>query len=486
MSWHCLPELVGEFSGEPCSVGGPSVPSSSTAIAGESCCGGKGKGISQHSRSGTIYGPSEGTIRERERLSNHLAKWITLLLRQGFRANHTQQQVKEKVKGTKEISGRILSGLYGKWDRKLSCWRMCQGFFALTISAKSSVTWRKRGTMRNGTLYRRRNAGHHINEIGCGFWLGNQILYGTPLSQQRVRGKKFIRKNLSPAECVVIGKWPTPRVSDSWAKKSEGEVKARLDGTKRSKAGKPVTDVQLVDIVMLRQSYQHSIVCGELNPDWVELLMGWPEGWTCINPISCDIVNEWLIGFKQSLIEVLYNETDKGKAKEMQKVWSNNVSQAVQYWRTRKQRIVSSEKLLLFGVCKQQKGHKTTDVALEGTKANGKGMPSVRHKNTPSGTPLRWEQGKSKCIQSTDALYLLPQVSSRYSIQAWFDGSWEIGIPRVAIKIDNCVDRLAAIGNGQVPIVAAVAFVRLALRIGLDLTRYAPALFMENKTENEK
>ncbi len=62
----------------------------------------------------------------------------------------------------------------------------------------------------------------------------------------------------------------------------------------------------------------------------------------------------------------------------------------------------------------------------------------------------------------------------------------ESRLGRVVDGLANNVDRLAAIGNGQVPIVAAVAFVRLALRVGLDLTRYAPALFMETKNGERK
>ena len=34
---------------------------------------------------------------------------------------------------------------------------------------------------------------------------------------------------------------------------------------------------------------------GNLNPDWVEWLMGWPVGWTDLKPLSMDAVNEWMI-----------------------------------------------------------------------------------------------------------------------------------------------------------------------------------------------
>jgi len=39
----------------------------------------------------------------------------------------------------------------------------------------------------------------------------------------------------------------------------------------------------------------------------------------------------------------------------------------------------------------------------------------------------------------------------------WADG-WEDGIPRVASGVKNRVDQLRCLGNGQVPICAAMAF----------------------------
>ena len=36
------------------------------------------------------------------------------------------------------------------------------------------------------------------------------------------------------------------------------------------------------------------LVKGNLNPDWVEWLMGWPVGWTDLKPLSVDTVNEWM------------------------------------------------------------------------------------------------------------------------------------------------------------------------------------------------
>jgi hypothetical protein len=33
---------------------------------------------------------------------------------------------------------------------------------------------------------------------------------------------------------------------------------------------------------------------GQLNPDWVEWLMGWPIGWTDLKPLAMDKFRQWL------------------------------------------------------------------------------------------------------------------------------------------------------------------------------------------------
>jgi hypothetical protein len=32
---------------------------------------------------------------------------------------------------------------------------------------------------------------------------------------------------------------------------------------------------------------------GQLNPEWVEWLMGWPIGWTELKPLEMDKFREW-------------------------------------------------------------------------------------------------------------------------------------------------------------------------------------------------
>jgi hypothetical protein len=47
---------------------------------------------------------------------------------------------------------------------------------------------------------------------------------------------------------------------------------------------------------------------GSLNPQWVEWLMGWPLGWTDLQPLETDkFRNAWLSP-GQSLVEAIRNE----------------------------------------------------------------------------------------------------------------------------------------------------------------------------------
>ena len=50
---------------------------------------------------------------------------------------------------------------------------------------------------------------------------------------------------------------------------------------------------------------------------------------------------------------------------------------------------------------------------------------------------------------------------SRYGTQPWISGEWEANIPRVTTGAPDRVNQLKALGNGQVPIVAAVAWLLL-------------------------
>jgi DNA (cytosine-5)-methyltransferase 1 len=52
----------------------------------------------------------------------------------------------------------------------------------------------------------------------------------------------------------------------------------------------------------------------------------------------------------------------------------------------------------------------------------------------------------------------LPRLLAYDGEAAWKDQSWENAVPRVATGVAARVDRLRALGNGQVPAVARLAW----------------------------
>ncbi|AZD86586.1 DNA cytosine methyltransferase [Pseudomonas chlororaphis] len=88
-----------------------------------------------------------------------------------------------------------------------------------------------------------------------------------------------IESGLSPSTPMQVTsrKWPTPVAS--MAKGSSINALTRKSGADRS-------NTRLDHAVMA----QHG---GQLNPTWVEWLMGWPIGWTDLKPLEMARFREW-------------------------------------------------------------------------------------------------------------------------------------------------------------------------------------------------
>ena len=149
--------------------------------------------------------------------------------------NHTLRQGKGMAKKMKEISGQKQSGSYGKWDVNGRSWKTSRGFLPLTISVKSSETWQKRGTMRNGLLYPPPQSEPLIDEDVSGF----SPEYPTAAASD-------VRKCLSSYVSL----------------RNPEYIPELLDG-------------------------------GNLNPEWIEWLMGWPSGWSESKPLAMDKFQRW-------------------------------------------------------------------------------------------------------------------------------------------------------------------------------------------------
>ena len=290
MSWHCSQALAGVCSELDSSGGGQSARSSGNHTAVECLCNDKTPECSIHSQFGMTLGHLT--------LLPGADGWMSLLL--ASPANHSQSQASKREKMTSETCGLTPSGAFAKWDHATACWKMYLGLFDVTISAKSSETWQMQGTMRNGILFQRKTLVPLTGDDGLGY-------LPTPMSQDW-KGGRSRQFQLSD----YARKWPTPRASEY---KSPGMSIARRE---KGMAPEHLTEAVKMCPTPSEKCWTPT-ACqgknrgrldewggkgnrfrgteegrGQLNPTWVEWLMGWPLGWTDLKPLETDKYQQWL------------------------------------------------------------------------------------------------------------------------------------------------------------------------------------------------
>lgn len=140
-------------------------------------------------------------------------------------------------------SGRKWIGLLARYDRDSSMWRTPQCSLVEGLD-EYSETWPRWGSMRNGECWERMSAVPPTNETDSGW----------------------------------SRKWPTPVAS--MYKSSSIKALIRKDGRNRA-----------------NDRLDHAVYAehgGPLNPEWCELLMGWPIGLTDLKPLATARLAEWL------------------------------------------------------------------------------------------------------------------------------------------------------------------------------------------------
>ena len=258
MSWLYSRVLVEAFLEDTSLDGEQSVQSSGSNTQLAYCAPDKMTGFSRLSRFGMMYKPLTEDLGE-ELLTSYLA---------GFHAKTSQPQEKAMDSMESEAEcGEKWHGWLAKYDHNTSSWKTPQCSL-LEEELESLATLPKWGMTVNGLLWEQPMLMPHTKEIGCGS-LG---VWPTPVHSEarqglqiRREGKKGTQTSLSTAVLT----WPTPRTkgmcggSGSWdlLNKNTTVEEARLMGAGNG---------------------------GQLNPTWVEWLMGWPLGWTDLKPLGMD------------------------------------------------------------------------------------------------------------------------------------------------------------------------------------------------------
>ena len=235
----------------------------------------------------------------------------SILSAEDSRAKMLAQQVKELVslivKGTlpAPVFGESMPGLFASLNQDglwLKTWQgYCQSLLPGFVEEDSelySETWTKWGIVLDGHAMELPMLERHINESECLLWhtsdcsdrrslkskqqgVNNQVkaYWRTPQSHNGAQGPKskmFYEECLKTGQSAItlvdqVKNWPTPAARDSKGSNS----------AKHLSTGHHIN--QLANKVKLNKTE------GQLNADWVELLMGLPIGWTDINVAKEDI-----------------------------------------------------------------------------------------------------------------------------------------------------------------------------------------------------
>ena len=204
-------------------------------------------------------------------------------LQQVFPANHSQWQGRKEAKTTKGTSGRKRSNVFAMFDPVTHSWRTSQVCLILDTSAKSSLRWPKQGSMLDGVCSEQTMWVPRIEGNDSGLWptpRANSAMAATMTAESAWAENRF--PNLE----TVVGRtmWPTPTVRDyKGAYRTESLI--RKDGKSRAMDALP-------NAVLGGKGTETA--SGQLNPTWVEWLMGWPLEWTGLKPLETDRFHLWL------------------------------------------------------------------------------------------------------------------------------------------------------------------------------------------------
>lgn len=210
----------------------------------------------------------------------------SILSVEDFPAKTLAQQVKELVslivKGTlpAPVFGESMPGLFASLNQDglwLKTWQgYCQSLLPGFVEEDSelySETWPKWGIVLDGHAMELPMLEHHINESECLLW------HTSDCSDRR-----SLKSKQQGVNNQVKAYWRTPQSHNG----AQGP-KSKMFYEECLKTGQSA--ITLVDQVknQLANKVKLNKTEGQLNADWVELLMGLPIGWTDIDVANEDI-----------------------------------------------------------------------------------------------------------------------------------------------------------------------------------------------------
>ncbi len=291
MSWHYSQALVAAFSAESSADSKPCAPSNGTHTHGMFWSPDKTTDASTRSRSGMTFRPSTDGHGE-ALLTWYLAASRARTSARPERAQGSTESEAECGDTWRESSVRFSLDSFS-WKTHRCLWE--------EEVPESQVTLPRWGMLdAHGVLWERTTPEHLTSGIESGSWPTPDARDSN--AEGLEAGKRRLEKYSTCGLQTAVKLWPTPNQRD-WKDTgpTQGNRKSpnlgtmvhqwptpkAADATGGGQHNCPVGQMHLRDAVKQGQPG------GQLNPTWVEWLMGWPLGWTDCAALATDKFRQW-------------------------------------------------------------------------------------------------------------------------------------------------------------------------------------------------
>lgn len=479
----------------------PCVPSRSMTIASKSFPKGKRTVCFRGFQFSMTLQPSTGSLG---------ADTLTLSAEGSPAKTSASPDVAMASMGNEAAYGPKWPGSLAKYDPDTRSWRTHQCSLLGGLE-EYLATWPNSGTMQSGSFWERTMQVPRIAAKGSGYWptpTASQARSEGMILQMRAKveagdltreeAELMIQGSLEPARMQAwantpSGNWPTPTCADAYTDKlkSAQQKEGSMHSVNLSQAVRMWPTPTVSPSRGLRSgdpNDQNRIrlepVGGQLNPDWVEWLMGWCVHWSSLEPLSHDDFNEWLARAKggatqvppDRLRELRNNEqaasAPQGSEPEQQHTGEHcDTVPGLPCEGTREGGGLGARQCEAPTVRDMRE-----DVPVRPNEAREVVQPEMLGEVGQVGGGEKvgeQEQGSDLRTLRDDVSIHPTQTDDMQRIVREQDGmgapSWwatePLNVPRVATGIAKRADRLKATGNGQVPAVVRLAWNTLYNRI---------------------
>ena len=289
MSWLYSRALVEEYLEGTCSDGAPFAPSSGNPTPQAYLPPDRMTAFSRPSRFGMTFAP----------LTDDRGEELLMWFLEASRARTSAQP--EEAPGLTESEagcGAKWRELSVRYDPDSCSWKTHRCLWDEDLSA-CSLTLPKWGLMRDGVLLERMTLALPTAANDAGLWRTPTV---GMLNADRAKDPEYTARKESKGQTITLADqvknprmWPTPLATDGskgGPNQKGGKGDLRLSSAVHQFPTPTATNTKAhhmrgSDNGKEREARSYGET-GQLNPSWVEWLMGWPLGWTDLKPLATD------------------------------------------------------------------------------------------------------------------------------------------------------------------------------------------------------